>query len=841
MSVKLQAINPDSGNTSSIYTGPRKNSQPKKTIIAQALLATCLLSASLVAQAQSTVAPFVVKDIQVNGLQRVTLGATLLSLPVRVGEEMDAARTSEAIKSLYASGNFEDVQLLRDNGILVVQVTERPTIAGITFSGNKEIKEEQLNKSLEGAGVRIGEPLDRTTLSSLEKGLEDFYYGVGKYSAKVKAVLTPLPRNRVDLKFEFVEGPAAEIKQINIVGNKAFSEKQLLGQLELSDSVPWWNVMGDKRYQKQKLAGDIETLRSYYRDRGYLKAEISSTQVSMSPDKEGVYITLNISEGDRYTVSGVSLRGDLIDRQSELAALVPMVPGDLYSAADVTHTEEVLSKFLGRFGYAYPKISTFPQIDEASKKVELVINVDPGSRVYVNRINFSGNIITKDEVLRREMRQMEGTSLSSEDIEQSRTRLNRLGYFENVEVETRRVAGETDLVDLDVNVKEQPAGSINFGVGFGTDSGFSIQAGLQQENFLGTGNRVGINSQMNDYSKDVSLDFTDPYFTVDGVSLGGRIYYRQFDARDANLADYDSTLYGVRALSGFPVNEDNSLNFSVGYEHNTLGKPEDSYDQLNDFWTLHNSQLDNNDLSFDTFDVTAGWTRNTLNKGYFPTAGNRQNLSLKVTVPGSDLQYYKTSFDDAHYFPIDREHNWVLAGKFRASFGDGYGDTGNGDQSLPFFENYYGGGFNTLRGFKSNSVGPRAVYAIKDANGNPTGQYRGDDSTIGGNALIAASVEMIVPTPFAGEDLQRSLRTSVFVDVGTVWDTNYDGKYASNCASMCDEIYDFGDPSNFRASAGVSMQWLSPLGPLVFSLAAPLKKVEGDRTEVFNFNIGRTF
>ena len=831
MSVKKQAMNSRPVSTCSI--GKRA---AKKTAMSQTLIATCLLSASLVAQAQSTDAPFVVQDIQVNGLQRVTLGATLLSLPVRVGEEMDAARISEAIKSLYASGNFEDVRLLRDNGTLVVQVTERPTIAGITFSGNKEIKEDQLNKSLEGAGVRVGEPLDRTTLSSLEKGLEDFYYGVGKYSAKVKAVLTPLPRNRVDLKFEFVEGPAAEIKQINIVGNKAFSEKQLLGQLELSDTVPWWNVMGDKRYQKQKLAGDIETLRSYYRDRGYLKAEVSSTQVSMSPNKEGVYITLNVSEGDRYTVSGVSLRGDMVDRQSELEALVPLQKGDLYSAADVAHMEEVLSKFLGRFGYAYPKISTFPQIDEASKQVELVVNVDPGSRVYVRRINFSGNIITKDEVLRREMRQMEGASLSSEDIEQSRTRLNRLGYFENVEVDTRRVEGEPDLVDLDVSVKEQPAGSINFGVGFGTDSGFSIQAGLQQENFLGTGNRVGINSQMNDYSKDVSLDFTDPYFTVDGVSLGGRIYYRQFDARDANIADYDSTLYGVRALSGFPINEDNSLNFSVGYEHNTLGKPSDSYDQLNDFWLLHNEQQAGSDLSFDTFDVTSGWTRNTLNKGFFPTSGNRQNLSLKVTVPGSDLQYYKTSFDDAHYFPLDRAHNWVLAGKFRASFGDGYGDANNGEHGLPFFENYYGGGFNTLRGFKSNSVGPRAVYR------NADGSYRGDDSTIGGNALLAATVEMIVPTPFANEDLQRSLRTSVFIDVGTVWDTNYDGKYAANCSgSDCDLIYDFGDPSDFRASAGVSMQWLSPLGPLVFSLAAPLKEVEGDRTEIFNFNIGRTF
>lgn len=803
-------------------------------VFTKTLVASCLLGASMLAQAQGDMTPFVVQDIQVNGLQRVTLGATLLSLPVRVGEEVDRKELGQAIKSLYASGNFEDVQLLRDNDTLVVQVTERPTISGINFSGNKEIKEEQLQQSLEGAGVRVGEPLDRTTLSSLEKGLEDFYYGVGKYSAKVKAVLTPLPRNRVDLKFEFIEGAAAEIKQINIVGNKDFSEKQLLSQLELTDSVPWWNFMGDQRYQKQKLAGDIETLGSYYRDRGYLKAEITSTQVAMSPNKEGVYITLNINEGDRYTLSGVSLRGNLVDRQSELEQLVPLAVGDLYSAADVAHMESVLSKFLGRFGYAYPKISTFPQIDEDNKTIELVVNVDPGNRVYVRRINFSGNIITKDEVLRREMRQMEGASLSSEDITQSRTRLNRLGYFESAEIETRRVPGEGDLVDLDVSVKEQPAGSINFGVGFGTDSGFSIQAGLQQENFLGTGNRVGINSQMNDYSKDVSLDFTDPYFTVDGVSLGGRVYYRKFDARDANLVDYDSTLYGVRALSGFPVNEDNRLNFSVGYEHNTLGRPNaaNSYDQLDKFWELYNG--DGTEISFDTFDLTTGWTRNTLNRGYFATAGSRQNLSLKVTVPGSDLQYYKTSFDHAHYVPINRDHSWVLAGKFRASFGDGYGDADNGSQQLPFFENYYGGGFSTLRGFKSNSVGPRAVYKTN-------GGYRGDDSTIGGNALIALSAELIVPTPFAGEDLQRSLRTSVFLDAGTVWNTHYDGEYSSNCVEQCDLIYDYGDPSLIRASAGVSMQWLSPLGPLVFSLATPLKEVEGDRTEVFNFNIGRTF
>ncbi len=804
----------------------------KTRAVKHTLAASCLLGASMLAQAQSNVAPFVVEDIQVNGLQRVTLGAALLSLPVRVGEEVDQGRLAEAIRSLYASGNFEQVQLLRDGDTLVVQVTERPTIAGISFSGNKEIKEEQLRESLESAGVRVGEPLDRTTLSELEKGLEDFYYGVGKYSADVKAVLTPLPRNRVELKFEFIEGNAAEIKQINIVGNRAFTEEQLLAQLELSDSVPWWNILGDKRYQKQKLAGDIETLRSFYRDRGYLKAEITSTQVSMSPDKEGVYITLNVTEGEQYTVSGVSLRGNLIDREREMNELIPIENGDLYSAGDVAHMEELLSRFLGRFGYAYPRINTFPQIDEATNKVELIVNIEPGNRVYVRRINFSGNEITKDEVLRREMRQMEGTWLSSENVEQSRTRLNRLGYFEQVEVETQRIPGQDDLVDLGVKVKEQPAGSINFGVGFGTDSGFSIQAGLQQDNFLGTGNRVGINSQMNDYSKNVSLDYTDPYFTVDGVSLGGRIYYRSFEPDDdLGSIDYESTTYGVRGLTGFPVNENNSLNFSAGYEHNTLSQPTEPSIQLNDFW-LDNGADPKDKISFDDFDITAGWTRNTLNRGIFPTAGSRQSASIKVTVPGSDLQYYKLSFDDGHYFPLDRKHNWVLHGKFRAAFADGYGDTAR----LPFFENYYAGGFSTLRGFKSNSVGPRAVY-LEDPK-DPNSKKVTDGSAIGGNALLAASLELIVPTPFAGEDLQRSLRTSLFMDVGTVWDTNYDASDFTNCDQGC---YDFGDPSEYRAAAGVSMQWLSPLGPLVFSLATPVTEVEGDRTEVFNFNIGRTF
>lgn len=805
--------------------------------VKKALVLSCLLGASLLAQAAP--ASFVVQDIQVEGLQRVTLGAALLNLPVRVGDSVDSVTLANAIKRLYASGNFEDVKVYRDGQVLQVVVKERPTISSIEFSGNKDIKEEQLTQSLESSGIRVGDPLDRTVLSSLEKGLEDFYYGVGKYSARVKAIVTPLPRNRVDLKFTFVEGAAAKIQQINIVGNNVFPEEKLLAQLSLKDDVPWWNFTGDQRYQKQKLAGDIEVLRSYYMDRGYIRFQQESTQVSMTPDKKGVYVTLNIKEGDQYKVSGVEIKGDLIDRGAEMKGLVPIEAGSVYSASQVTHTEEVLSKFLGRYGYAYPKVTTFPQVNDKTKEVELIVNVEPGPRVYVRNINFTGNVTTKDEVLRREMRQMEGTWLSSDNVEQSKTRLNRLGFFETAEVDTKRVAGSDDQVDLDFKVKEQPAGSINAGIGYGTESGLSLQAGLQQDNFMGTGKKIGINASTNDYSKSIDLSYNDPYFTVDGVSLGGRLYYNEFSAADANIVDYENTTIGFRLSSGFPVNENNRLDFSLGYENNKLSQP-NPYVQVDEFWRVYSGNLDgDNRLVFNTVDVTAGWTRSTLNKGQFPTAGDRQRVNAKVTVPGMDLQYYKLNAEDSHYFPFDADHQWVMLAKARASYGNGYGSNGDYDHVLPFFENYYAGGFDTLRGFKSNTVGPKALYYY-NLGGNDVVQ--GTDSSVGGNALAVASLEMIVPTPFASESYQPQLRTSFFLDAGTVWDTNFDfNQYKNRCFSGCNYLMDYSDPSNIRVSAGLSLQWLSPMGPLVFVLAQPLKKYEGDDTEVFSFNIGRTF
>lgn len=818
----------------------------------QLVVAGLLLSSASFAKA-NTDSNFVVADIKVEGLQRVALGAALTYLPIQVGDQMNSFRVAQLIRSLYSSTHFESVEILRDGETLVVKVKERPTISNIIFEGNDDIKDEQLNESLDGNNIRVGEPLDKTVLTSIENGLKDFFYSIGKYNADVTAIVTPLPRNRVDLKLLFEEGEAAKIQQINIVGNTVFSDAELFQQMELKFDQPWWDFLSETRYQKQTLSGDMETISSYYMDRGYLRFNIDSTQVSMTPEKSGIYIALNVSEGEQYNISDVELVGDLLGNEEYIKAILPLTTGELYNQAEVTYTEEFISKYLGRFGYAYPTVTTIPEINDEDKTVKLTLSVDPGKRIYVNRIVFEGNTVTADEVLRQSVSQMEGTWLSNPLLESSKNSLSRLTYMEEVDFETVRLPGEEDKVDIVYKVKEQPSGSFNAGIGYGDRTKLSLQAGIQQDNFLGTGKRLAFNISTVSYQKSVQLSYTDPFFTIDGISLGGNVSYSEFDAGNANLVQYNSKQYSVGANLGYPINEFNRINFGLTFSDVELSN-RSSFEQTDRFY---NQFADPNDpdaaVQYQSFLASVSWSRTTLNRGIFPSAGSSQSASFSITTPNSDVNYFKTIFDSKFYFPISRDQRWSFLARMRLGYGNGYGDINGNEQILPFTQNFTAGGSDTLRGFENNTVGPRGIQRSPRSIVGPDGStiYLGPESdvisissrSLGGNAMALGGIELIVPTPFVEEDFDNSVRSSLFVDVGNVWDTEFDfDEYRDlDINPQSDPLADYGDYSRYRASAGISVQWLSPMGPMVFSFSRALQEREGDDVKFFSFNIGQTF
>ena len=780
-----------------------------------------------------------INDIEVRGLYRVTKGAVLLSLPIQAGDDVTREDVAQALRKVFRTSNFDMVNAYyTSQGVLIIDVKERPTIVNVSYARNNAIKAEQLDDIIKAHNVKTGEILDVEKLRELEASLEDYYNSTGRYQARVSTILVYLPRNRVDVKFNFTEGVSAKIEQINIVGNRSFPEEKLLAQLELRDHVPWWNFLADRTFQAQKFSGDLETIRSFYMNRGYVRFKIDSTRVEMTPDRKGIYLSISISEGDQYSFDKFNVIGETYGHSEEMLKLIPLVPGDVYDANQVSHTEELLANYMGKFGYAYTKVKAIPVIDDEKKLVSLNFSVEPGHRIYVTDVRITGNTITTDEVVRRELRQMDGTWLSNEAISTSKRRLDQLGFFETVDVTPRKTGPDSDTVEVVTTVKERPTGSIKAGIGFGTETGINLNAEISQDNFLGYGGNASIGVNTNKYDQKIELRYDEPYFTVDGVSLGGNVYYEKFEAGDANIVDYTNEKFGTGLSIGYPIDEHNFIRYSVGYEHNRLSQTS-SFIQIQRFWdTYVDKDVRNGKVVFQNYTAGLYFSRNYLDRGALPTDGSKQTVYGTVAIPGSDTRYYKVGADTTHFFPLDKDRRYIINFRAKAGYGNGYGTRNGIEETLPFFQNYYLGGDEWLRGFKYNAVGPKALY-----NSFTMGNVgvMGSRESVGGNAIVAGSLSLIVPTPFASEGYDRSLRTSIFLDAGSLWDTNYDPGAIGQCFGKCDYIYDYSDPKEYRMSAGVTLVWVSPMGPIGFSLAEPIRKKAGDRTEFFSFSLGRTF
>ncbi len=773
----------------------------KTTMILSRL--TLALAAIFAAQPVFAEEPFVVKDIRVEGIQRTEAGTVFSYLPVKVGDVMTDEKTAAAIKALYATGFFKDVRLEARDGVVIVTVEERPSIATITLSGIKEFSADDLKAGLKQTGLAEGRVLDRAMLDKAEQELQRQYFNRGKYAVEIKSTLTPLERNRVAVQFDVVEGDSAKIRQINIVGNQAFKEKTLLKAF--GSTTPGWLTWYTKsdQYSKTRLAGDIEALRSFYLNRGYLEFNVDSTQVSISPDKQGIYITVNVTEGPQYKVSDVKLAGQMLVPEAELQKLITIKPGEVFVRDRLTETTKKIGDRLGNDGYAFANVNAVPELDKEKATVAFTLFIDPGRRVYVNRVNVAGNTKTQDEVVRREIRQMEGAYYDAEKINRSRDRLNRLGYFNEVNIETPAVSGTTDQVDVNVSVAEKSTGNVMLGAGFSSSEGLVLSGSVSQSNVFGTGNRLSAQINSGSVNTVYSLSYTNPYYTIDGISLGYDLYRRDVDATELdNVADYKTSTLGAGVRFGLPVNERDFISFGLTYEDTSLDVYNDS-DPLNE--SIQERFVREFGEDNDTLRVDTSWARDTRNSFLFPTKGLFQRVSAEVGTPIGSLQYYKLSFQHQQYFPLSNSFTLMLNGEV------GIGD-GLSDKPLPFFKNFYAGGTSSVRGFENGTLGPKDSF--------------GD--ALGGNKRLIGNAELFFPLPGLKDD--QSLRMSAFIDAGATF-----GPFDANNLY---QDFAFGD---LRYSAGVAILWVSPLGPLKFSLAQPIVKKDGDKTEVFQFSLGSVF
>jgi outer membrane protein insertion porin family len=762
-------------------------------------------------------AVFQVDDIRIEGLQRVSAGTVFAALPVSVGDLVDEAAIRSSTRSLFRTGYFSDVVMARENGVLVIGLSERPAVTEITLEGNKAIETEQLLSALRDNGLAEGQIFRQVILEGMTQELQRQYVAQGRYGALVETEVQQLPRNRVAVNITIDEGDVAKIRHINIVGNSQYTEEELLEFFE-QQTTGWlsWITSNDK-YAREKLSGDLESLESWYLDRGYLQFEVTSTQVSISPEKESVYITININEGDVYTIDEVELAGELMIPEVQVRAMIILKEGMTFSQTLMTTSSEYITRRLGNEGYTFAEVEGFPEINEEEGTAKITYLVKPGMRAYVRRVEFRGNTKTADFVLRREMRQMEAGSANNALIEMSKVRLERLGFFKEVNVENVPVAGTNDQLDVVYSVEEQPSGSVGASVGYAQGTGLILGANLSENNFLGTGKQVGIGLNRSTYQSSINFSYSEPYFTVDGVSVGYSLFGRETDYDRINVASFSTNTYGASVNWSYPISEVQRIGFGLGYENLDLKTGSFASKEIADF-------VADNGLQFDVFTANINWVKSTLNRGVFATRGSQQRFGFDLALPGSGLEYYKMTYSGQYLRGLFSG----LSLKLRADlgYGESYGDT----SQMPFFKNFYGGGFGSVRGFKRNTLGPQDTPCNLIVDNPCTTGFIDDPDPIGGNVQVEMGAEIIFPLPFLKD--QRSVQSSLFVDAGNIFNTKC-GDQQPNCYKP--------DVGELRYSVGIGATWLSGFGPITFSIAKPLNSNEFDETEVFQFSLGNQF
>ena len=767
--------------------------------------------ALLLASMPSFAETFRVTDIRLEGLQRVSAGTVFNLLPIEVGDVVDEEDSAFYVRQLFRSGFFHDVEMSREGGVLIVSVEERPAIDTITIEGNKAIETEALMEGLADQGLAEGEIFRVATLERMDLELERQYVAQGRYNATIDTTVEELPRNRVSISIDVVEGDSSKIRQINFVGNGLFDDAELLDELELKH--PNWLSFfrNDDKYSREKLAGDLESVESFYHDQGYVNFAVTSAIVSITPSLDEVYITINVSEGESYTVGDVSIIGEIGDEDPNiLEALILVGQGDLYSQALVTASEERITAALGNSGYAFASVSGVPETkDDGTADVKFF--VDTGRRTYVRRISVTGNETTQDEVVRRELRQLEGGWASTALIDLSKVRLERLGYFSQVNVETPAVAGTDDQIDVDISVKEQTSGSIQGTVAYAQYSGLILGVGYSETNLFGTGNSFGINLNWSKFQQVASINYFNPYYTIDGISRGFSLYYRQTNYDEFNLVRYSTDSFGAGANYGIPIGETQRLRFGFNVDYTQISASTFTAEEILEYLESAGDEALN-------LKLTGSYSNVRLNRGLFPTRGYSQELGMEISVPGSDTLFYKLQYEGQIYFPLFAGFTLKLRSKF------GYGDAYGGTDTYPFFENFFAGGYGSVRGFERYSLGPRTTPRQDIFAYNP------DGDPLGGNMLVEGNAEIILPLPFI-EDT-TSFRPVLFLDVGNVFSTH--------CASTAINCLEFAW-DELRASTGLAFTWLSPMGPMTFSIAKVLREGPFDETESFQFELGRVF